>query len=260
MKFNRLCDDYGLDTMSTGNIIGLAMDLTESKLHDYGIKFGDTKEFLTLIEEIATGSTSRGKDLALGAQKLAAKHNAEDKAAHSKNLEMPAYDPRGNYGMALGFATSERGACHLRSFTLFEEEPFKVKEMTRAVMDNQNLNAVKFSMGLCDFWGTVDTGIMADFLTKGLGKKISAKDLNKAGERIWNLNKLFNIKAGFNSSDDTISDKLLKKVLENGPHENRKFDVEAFEQMKALLYGLRGWDENGIPSKEKLTELNLLDA
>ncbi|MBT3807149.1 MAG: putrescine aminotransferase [Desulfobacula sp.] len=260
MKFNRLCDDYGLDTMSTGNIIGLAMDITESKLHDYGIKFGDTKEFLTLIEEIATGSTSRGKDLALGAQKLAEKHNAQDKAAHSKNLEMPAYDPRGNYGMALGYATSERGACHLRSFTLFEEEPFKVKEMTRAVMDNQNLNAVKFSMGLCDFWGTVDTGIMADFLTKGLGKKISAKDLTIAGERIWNLNKLFNLKAGFNSSDDTISDKLLKKVLENGPHENRKFDADAFEQMKALLYGLRGWDKNGIPSKEKLTELNLLDA
>ena len=260
MKFNRLCDDYGLDTMSTGNIIGLAMDITESKLNDYGIQFGDNDEFLSLIEEIATQSTSRGKDLALGAQKLAAKHNAEDKAAHSKNLEMPAYDPRGNYGMALGFATSERGACHLRSFTLFEEEPFKVKEMGRAVMDNQNLNAVKFSMGLCDFWGTVDTRVMADFLTKGLGKKISAKDLDKAGERIWNLNKLFNIKAGFTSADDTISPKLLNNALENGPYEGRKFDIEALEQMKALLYRLRGWDENGIPSEEKLAELNLVDA
>jgi aldehyde:ferredoxin oxidoreductase len=162
--------------------------------------------------------------------------------------------------MALGFATSERGACHLRSFTLFEEEPFKVKEMTRAVMNNQNLNAVKFSMGLCDFWGTVDTSIMADFLTKGLGKKISGKDLEKAGERIWNLNKLFNLKAGFTSSDDTISEKLLKKTLENGPHEGRKFDIEALEQMKALLYKLRGWDEHGIPTEEKLSELNLLDA
>ncbi|MFO7749450.1 MAG: putrescine aminotransferase [Desulfobacteraceae bacterium] len=260
MKFNRLCDDYGLDTMSTGNIIGLAMDITESGVHDYGIKFGDSTEFLSLIQEIATLSTERGKALALGAGKLAAKHKVEDKAAHAKNLEMPAYDPRGNYGMALGYATSERGACHLRSYTLFEEEPFKVKEMSRAVMDNQNLNAVKFSVGLCDFWGTVDTAIMADFLTKGLGKKISAKDLNKAGERIWNLNKLFNLKAGLAREDDTISEKLLKKALENGPYESREFDLQAFEQMKGLLYRLRGWDDNGVPSDEKLSELDLLDA
>ncbi len=151
MKFNRVCDDYGIDTMSCGNIIGLAMDLTESGIHDYGIKFGNGDEMLSLVKEIATQSTPRGRDLALGAQKLAAKYHADDKAAYSKNLEMPAYDPRGNYGMALGFATSERGACHLRSFTIFEDEPFNIKLMSRAVMDKQNLNAVKFSVGLCDF-------------------------------------------------------------------------------------------------------------
>ncbi len=260
MKFNRVCDDYGIDTMSCGNIIGLAMDLTESGIHDYGIKFGNGDEMLSLVKEIATQSTPRGRDLALGAQKLAAKYHADDKAAYSKNLEMPAYDPRGNYGMALGFATSERGACHLRSFTIFEDEPFNIKLMSRAVMDKQNLNAVKFSVGLCDFWGNVDTIIMADFLTKGLGKKVSARDLDKAGERIWNLNRLFNLKAGFKSSDDVISSKLLNKVLENGPHEGRKFDIDALEQMKSLLYSLRGWDENGIPSEDKLSELDLLDA
>ncbi len=101
---------------------------------------------------------------------------------------------------------------------------------------------------------------MADFLTKGLGKKVSARDLDKAGERIWNLNRLFNLKAGFKSSDDVISSKLLNKVLENGPHEGRKFDIDALEQMKSLLYSLRGWDENGIPSEDKLSELDLLDA
>ncbi|MCD4720708.1 MAG: putrescine aminotransferase [Desulfobacula sp.] len=257
MKFNKLCDDFGLDTMSTGNIIGLAMDITESDLHDYGIRFGDKEKYLSLIEEIATQSTQRGKDLALGAQKLGAKYGAEDKAAHSKNLEMPAYDPRGNYGMALGYATSERGACHLRSFTLFEEEPFKVKEMTRAVMENQNNNAVKWSMGLCDFWGTVDTSIMADFLTTGLGKKISAPDLEKAGERIWNLTRLFNLKAGFTAAHDTLSDKLLKKALENGPWEGKKIDQDALAQMKGLLYHLRGWDQQGRPCEEKLAELDL---
>ena len=260
MKFNRLCDDYGLDTMSTGNIIGLAMEITESGLHDYGIRFGDAQAYLGLIEEIAMGSTPRGKDLALGAKNLAEKHGAPDMAAHAKNLEMPAYDPRGNYGMALGYATSERGACHLRSFTLFEDEPFKVKEMTQAVMKNQNNNAVKWSMGLCDFWGTVDTSIMADFMTKGLGKKVSDLDLEKAGERIWNLTRLFNLKAGFTAVDDTISDRLLTRALENGPYEGKKCDLKALAQMKALLYHLRGWDTKGQPLEKKLEELDLLDA
>ena len=257
MKFNRLCDDFGLDTMSTGNIIGLAMDLTESDIHDYDIRFGDSEKYLSIIEEIATKATPRGADMALGAQKLAEKYNADEKAAHCKNLEMPAYDPRGNYGMALGYATSERGACHLRSFTLFEDEPFKVKEMTRAVMVNQNINAVKWSMGLCDFWGTVDTSIMADFLTKGLGKKISAQDLEKAGERIWNLARLFNVKAGFTAKEDVLSDKLLKNALENGPWEGKKIDQDALDQMKGLLYHLRGWDSEGQPGEEKLTELGI---
>lgn len=151
MKFNRVCDDYGIDTMSCGNIIGLAMDLTESGIHDYGIKFGNGDEMLSLVKEIATQSTPRGRDLALGAQKLAAKYHADDKAAYSKNLEMPAYDPRGNYGMALGFATSERGACHLRSFTIFEDEPFNIKLMSRAVMDKQNLTPSNFPWGCVIF-------------------------------------------------------------------------------------------------------------
>ncbi|MCF8089435.1 MAG: putrescine aminotransferase [Desulfotignum sp.] len=259
MKFNRLCDDYGLDTMSTGAIIGLAMDLTESGKCDLGVTFGNTEQYIALIEEIATLSTPRAKQMAIGAGKLAAKYNAADMAAHSKNLEMPGYDPRGNYGMALGYATSERGACHLRSYTLFEDEPFKTNEMTHAVMNNQNLNAVKFSMGLCDFWGTVDTDIMADFLTKGLGKKISAKDLDMAGERIWNLIRLFNVRAGFTASQDTVSEKILNQTLQNGPWEGKKFDAGALVEMKTLLYHLRGWDDQGVPLPEKLAELNLLD-
>lgn len=258
MKFNRLCDDFGMDTMSTGTIIGLAMDITESGVYDYGIRFGDTLQYLAVIEEIATGSTPRGKDLALGAKKLADKHRVPEKAAHSKNLEMPAYDPRGNYGMALGYATSERGACHLRSFAILEEDPFNVNEMTRAVMRNQNLNAVKWSIGLCDFWGTVDTTIMADFMTKGLGKKISAQDLEKAGERIWNLTRLFNLKAGFTAADDVLSEKFMKQPLANGPWEGKEMDHKALSQMKALLYHLRGWNLKGEPEQKKLEELELL--
>jgi aldehyde:ferredoxin oxidoreductase len=151
MRFNRLCDDLGLDTMSTGATIGLAMELNETGVHDFGVKFGDATQYLALTEEIAALSTGRGKDLALGAAGLAAKYGAADRAAHAKGLEMPAYDPRGSYGMGLAYATSERGACHLRAFPIFAEDPFKLKSVTRDVIDMQNANAAKWSMCFCDF-------------------------------------------------------------------------------------------------------------
>ncbi|MGD2272963.1 MAG: putrescine aminotransferase, partial [Desulfobacterales bacterium] len=187
MRFNRLCDDLGLDTISTGATIGLAMELSETGVHDFGLKFGWVDDYLAVVDEIARLSSERGKDLALGAAKLSAKFGATGQAAHSKGLELPAYDPRGSYGMGLAYATSERGACHLRAFTILAQDPFKLEAMARDVIDGQNSNAIKWSMCFCDFWGSVDTDIMADLLTAGLGRQVSAEDLNKAGERIWNL-------------------------------------------------------------------------
>jgi aldehyde:ferredoxin oxidoreductase len=258
MRFNRLCDDLGLDTMSAGGTIGLAMELSETGVYDFGLNFGQSEEYLKVLNEIANLSTQRGRDLALGAAKLAAKYGAADKAAHSKGLEMPAYDPRGSYGMGLAYATSERGACHLRAFTIFADDPFKIKSMARDVIEGQNSNAAKWSMCLCDFWGSVDTAVMADMLTAGLGRQVSAEDLDKVGERIWNLVRLYNLKAGFTAADDTLSDKITKQALKHGPHDGRLLDEPTLEEMKALYYHLRGWDDEGRPKKEKLVELGLL--
>jgi aldehyde:ferredoxin oxidoreductase len=257
MRFNRLCDDLGLDTMSTGSTLGLAMELSESGVHDFGLKFGQAEECLVAVSEIAHLSSQRGKDLALGAAKLAAKYSVAGEAAHSKGLEMPAYDPRGNYGMGLAYATSERGACHLRAFTIVADDPFKIKTLTKAVIDGQNGNAVKWSMCFCDFWGSVNTVIMADLLTAGLGRQVSAEDLDRAGERIWNLIRLYNLKAGFSAADDTLSAKMTNKALKNGPHEGRVLSAEDLEEMKALYYQLRGWDQEGRPKELKLRELGL---
>ncbi len=257
MRFNRLCDDLGLDTMSTGATIGLAMQMSEDQIRDYGLSFGDAPTYLDVIAEIATLSTDRGKDLALGAAKLAAKYNADDEAAHAKGLEMPAYDPRGSYGMGLAYATSERGACHLRAFPIFAEDPFKLKSLTRDVIDQQNANAAKWSMCFCDFWGSVDTAIMADLLTAGLGRQISAKDLDRVGERIWNLNRIFNLKAGISARDDALSAKITRQALKNGPHDGRVLGEDNLEEMKSLYYHLRGWGADGIPGDEKLNELGL---
>jgi len=257
MRFNRLCDDLGLDTMSAGATIALAMEMTETGVRDYDLGFGQPEGYLQIIEEIARLSTPRGKDLALGAARLSEKLGQGDAAAHSKGLEMPAYDPRGSYGMGLAYATSERGACHLRAFTIFAEDPFKLKAMAQDVIDGQNTNAAKWSLCLCDFWGSVDRKIMAELLTAGLGRQVSERDLLTAGERIWNLIRLFNLRAGFTAADDTLSNKLTEKALEGGPYAGRVLKEEDLEEMKALYYYLRGWDEGGRPGEEKLRELGL---
>jgi aldehyde:ferredoxin oxidoreductase len=259
MRFNRKCDDLGLDTMSTGNVIGLAMALTESGDADLELNFGDAAAYLQVLEEMANCSTDRGRDLNLGSAKLADKYGQPDQAAHSKGLEMPAYDPRGNYGMGLAYATSERGACHLRAFPLFADDPFKLKDLANDVVTMQNVNGAKWSMCFCDFWGSVDTTIMADLLTKGLGRQVSATDLDKVGERVWNLVRLFNLAAGFTAADDTLSEKLTKRALENGPHEGRTLSPEILKELKGFYYRQRGWDKAGRPKAAKLRELGLAD-
>jgi aldehyde:ferredoxin oxidoreductase len=259
MRFNRLCDDLGLDTMSTGGTIGLAMELSETDVRDFGLKFSDAQQYLAVVEEIAHLSSDRGRDLALGAAKLGAKYGVAAKAAHVKGLEMPAYDPRGSYGMGLAYATSERGACHLRAFPLFAENPFKLGTMAKDVIAGQNSNAAKWSMCFCDFWGSVNTTVMADLLSAGLGRQVSAEDLDKAGERIWNLIRLFNFRAGFSAADDALPEKVTKQALKNGPHDGRVISEENLAEMKALYYHLRGWDEEGRPKGEKLRELGLQD-
>ena len=256
-RFNRLCDDLGMDTISAGNIIGLAMEMTQSGVHDFGLAFGEPDAYLAVLSEIARRSTERGKDLALGAAKLAAKYGIPEQAAQVKGLEMPAYDPRGNYGMGLAYATSERGACHLRAFTVLSEEPFKLRALTRDVIDQQNRNGAKWSVSFCDFWGSVNTEIMADLLTAGLGTQVSALDLEKAGERIWNLVRIYNLRSGITAGDDRLPEKLAREALRNGPHEGRVISEEDLAEMRALYYHLRGWDQEGRPKEAKLTELGL---
>ncbi|WP_319405173.1 putrescine aminotransferase [uncultured Desulfosarcina sp.] len=259
MRFNRACDDLGLDTISTGNVIGLAMALTESGAADLGLAFGDAVSYLKVLDEIAHQSTPRGRDLAMGSAKLADKYGQPDQAAHSKGLEMPGYDPRGNYGLGLAYATSERGACHLRAFPLFADDPFNLKNLANDVVTMQNVNGAKWSMCFCDFWGSVDTTIMADLLTAGLGRQISSTDLDKVGERVWNLVRMFNLAAGFTAADDTLSEKITRRALENGPHEGRTLSPETLEELKGFYYRQRGWDKAGRPKAAKLRELGLAE-
>ena len=257
IRFNQMCDNFGLDTISCGNTVGLAMELGEKGRHDFGLRFGQAEEYLKVVSEIATLSTERGKELALGAKRLAEKYRAKDLVVEAKGLEYPAYDPRGNYGMGLAYATSERGACHLRAFTAFADKPFYIKSLTRKVVDGQNFNAIKWSMCICDFWASVTREIIAELLSSGLGDSIKPEDLALAGERIWNLTRLFNVRAGFTADDDVLSEKIMNQPLAKSPHAGRVFKKEEFEKARELYYQLRGWDESGIPSREKLEKLSL---
>lgn len=257
IRFNRICDDLGLDTMSCASTISMAMEMTESGRHDFGLRFGDAEGYLVVLEEIALLSTERGRDLAMGAKRLAKKYDSADMSMEVKGLEMPAYEPRGNYGMGLAYATSERGACHLRAFPLETENPFDVTPLAQEVVDMQNFNGIKWSMCYCDFWGSIDTKITAELLTAGLGEMVSAEELDQAGERVWNLSRLFNLKAGLTINDDSLPEKILKQPLKDGPNAGKVFCADDFAVALQTYYKLRGWDENGVPSQEKLSELGL---
>ncbi len=257
IHFNRICDDFGLDTMSCGATISLAMEMTEAGIKDFGLKFGDADEYLKVLCEIATLSTGRGRDLALGARRLAAKYGAEHLAAEVKGLEMPAYEPRGHYGMGLAYATSERGACHLRAFPFFAQDPFHIEDLAAEVVAGQNANSIKWSMCFCDFWGTVNVDISAELLAIGLGTPVIAEELNMAGERIWNLCRIFNLRAGITSADDTLPKKIMERPLEDGSKAGKVFSREDLGYALQTYYALRGWDAHGVPSQAKLAELGL---
>jgi len=257
IQFNRQCDDLGLDTISCGNTIGLAMEMEEKGKKRFGLRFGDPKGYLEVIHEIATLSTERGKDLSLGTRRLAEKYHAPDMALQIKGLEFPAYEPRSNYGMGLAYATSERGACHMRAFTMFVDDPFDLEALSRMVVDGQNFNCIKWSMCFCDFWATITPEIMSDLLSTALGYLVTPEQLVKAGEKIWNLIRLFNVQAGFAAKDDILPERIMNAPLGNGPHAGNVFKEEDFIKARSFYYQLRGWDENGVPSREKLAELGL---
>jgi aldehyde:ferredoxin oxidoreductase len=125
------------------------------------------------------------------------------------------------------------------------------------VAEGQNHNGIKWSLGFCQFWGTLDFEIMADLLSAGLGESVPAAELATAGERIWNLSRLFNLRAGFSVKDDALPEKVMKRKLEKGPHAGRVFSQEDFETARQKYYAYRDWDENGVPSQQKLAELGL---
>jgi aldehyde:ferredoxin oxidoreductase len=268
-KANFICNELGLDTITMGATIACAMDLfadkiiTEKNTDGVTLRWGDAETMVKLV-----GMTGRregfGDQLAEGSYRLAKKYGHTEYSMTVKKQEMPAYDPRGVQGIGLNFATANCGAAHVRGYTIAPEvlgNPFKVdqhitKGKPALVKTFQDLTAALDSTGACLFT-TFGIGAeeLAAMLSACTGIAYSTEDFMKTGDRIWNLERLWNLKAGLTKADDTLPDRVLKEPIQTGPS---KGDISHLDVMMPEYYKLRGWDEDGVPTEVKLRSLALL--
>lgn len=260
-QFNQECDELGMDTISTGAVIALAMDLTERGSADLGTRFGDVESYLRLPSMIAEREGA-GAELALGARDLASKYGRPDLAAQSKNLEFPGYDPRGSFGMGLAYATSDRGACHMRAYTTGSEvltgemPPYTLEGKAKAVVDGQNYSSIAWTGIWCANWATTPV-ILAKHFRHLWNREPSEAELMRVGERIWNLGRLLNLRQGLSAEDDTLPSRILQEGHPDGAAASQVIGETAFRTALSEYYALRGWDEHGVPTASTLHHLHV---
>lgn len=258
--FNQACDELGLDTMSTGAVVALAMDLCERGVADYGLAFGDATGYLTAPGMIARRE-GWGAELALGARDLAALKGRPELAPHIKGLELPAYDPRGTFGMGLGYATSDRGACHMRAFTAADdilggEAPADSLEGKPAlVAEQQDFSALAWTGVWCANM-YLDTDFLGVHFRHLWGRETSHEELMTTGARIWNLGRLLNLREGFGREHDRLPT-ILDVPHPDGAAAGKTVGEGEFRAALDEYYRLRGWDAEGVPTEETLAKLSL---
>ncbi|MBS7611572.1 aldehyde ferredoxin oxidoreductase family protein [Candidatus Bathyarchaeota archaeon] len=270
---NYLCDMYGIDTISAGCIVAFVMELYEkgeiSKQELDGIEanWGDAEAMVKLVEKIAK-CEGIGKFLQLGVREISKRYpNSKSYAMEVKGLEMPGYEPRAAQGMGLCYAISERGACHLRAYTAGTElcghlggiDPLSYDRVkVLHAIDRQDEKAVIDSAVLCFFtlFG-LRLKEVYQMITSCTGFDYEDEsELKVVGERIITLARLFNVREGFGRKDDTLPDRSLKTPLPEGP---ARGEIVHLEPMLNEYYKARGWDENGIPTLERIKELKLTE-
>jgi aldehyde:ferredoxin oxidoreductase len=259
---NYLCNDMGLDTISMGNTIGCAMELVEKGLIEGEFGFGQADKLLGLIRETAY-RRGVGADMAEGSYRMAKKFGAPQLSMSVKKLELPAYDPRGMQGQGLVFATGNRGACHETGNMLGPEvlalprliDRFATQGKAGIVSVHQDSAAVIDSLVYCKFTNlAVAEEFFARTLSAVTGQHFTADDLMMVGERVWTLERLYNLREGFTKEDDTLPERLLNEPVSEGP--SKGFTVKLAPMLEEY-YAFRGWDKNGVPKPDKLKELSL---
>ncbi len=266
-KANYLANELGLDAISLGNTIACAMELNKrgllpkEKLVGVRLEFGNPYALIECVWRTAY-RVGIGEDISLGAKRLAERYGAPDVAMHAKGLELPAYDPRGLQGMALAYATSNRGGCHLRALVVMHEL-FGVKEVhdrfstvgkARLVKEMQDAFAVIDSLVVCKFlFYAISIDDIVPYLCAATGWELGVDQLRTIGERIYNLERLFINREGFGEADDALPKRLVESPISSGESAGH---VARLEEMLGEYYALRGW-ERGAPTRQKLDELGI---
>ena len=264
---NMICNEQGMDPISFGATIGAVMELYEMGVltkEQLGIEapFGSARALASFAEMTAKGE-GFGKDIGLGSARLTKKYGHPDLSMSVKGQEFPAYDSRGIQGMGLAYATSNRGACHLRGYTVASEvlgvpvktDPLVAEGKPELVKAFQDATATFDSAGICIFtsfaWGLpeVQTQVAA-----ACGEEFTLEKLGEIGERIWNLERDFNNRAGFTGKDDTLPKRLLTEPAKTGP---AKGLVNKLPEMLPKYYEVRGWDGDGRLKPETRARLGL---
>jgi aldehyde:ferredoxin oxidoreductase len=276
---DRLCDEYGMDTITAGVSIGFAMELYEKGIltsKDTGgieLKFGNDKAMIEMLRQMAF-KEGFGAILAEGTKKAAEiiGKGVEKYAINVKGLELPAYDVRGAKAHGLNFATAYNGADHCRGYA-FQEifgipvpeavDRFAYKGKGKLTKWNQDTRcAATDCPTMCGF--ILDMAIpgdacqkIADLVSAVTGIAFSAEEVQRVGERVNNIGRLFNIREGFTRREDALPPRLMSEPIKAGASKGQMVTQEGLDQMLDEYYEARGWDKNGVPSEAKIKELGL---
>ena len=266
---NFICNEQGFDPISFGATVGAAMELfedgviTEKETGGIALKFGSA-EALTTLAELTGSCEGFGQEIGLGSKLLCEKYGHPELSMSVKGQEFPAYDSRGIQGMGLTYATSNRGACHLRSYTVASEvlgipektDPLATDGKAGLVKAFQDATAVFDSSGLCLFtsfaWTLDNVAPQIDAACDG--EWTTERLLEVGAERIWNLERQFNLAAGFTGKDDTLPQRLLKDAAKSGPAEGL---TSGLGKMLPEYYEVRGWTPEGVPTNQTVSRLGL---
>jgi len=250
LRADRICKDYGLDPISAGSVLGACAELRSGKI--------DSRELETLLTGIGEGS-----ELGKGARNYLSSRKREDLSMDVKGLELGGFDPRGIRGQALAYATSCHGGDYLTAFMVGPEVLGKPLLLDRLSLRGkagilqvfENLTAMLDSLVFCSFSiFAINEELCSALLQAGAGLEISPAELLNAGERIWNLERVYNLKAGFTRKADTLPERLFEAGSEEGGDGIPRQD---FETALQEYYLYRGWDREGAPSPKKLRKLGL---
>lgn len=265
-----MCNNLGFDTISAGATVATAMELYEKGIitkEELGngpeLKFGSSEAILYYTKLMAYRE-GIGDKMANGAYRLAESYGHPELAMAVKKQELPAYDPRVVQGQGLAYATNNRGGDHTRAYLISPEvlgipeklDPQQNEGKAAWVKIFQELTAIIDSAGLCIFSSfALGAPEYLTLIKNATGFDWTEAEMMKVGERIWNIEREFNLRAGIDPKQDTLPKRLLTEKIESGPG---KGNVNRLESMLSEYYQLRGWDEKGLPTKEKLQELQIV--